>query len=358
MHFPHFFFLTSISVAAIKKKNGGREKRTNIQYKTSPIWSNFQNKYVDVEKFYLCWQKYPHRNRSIESQQPALAVCISFSSIPFGTARLSEAHSTGGCASSDMDEDAPGRNGNTVVSSTFFSDHNACWLWNGGLSLLLYTRTGQALMCIQSKLFFLGMPAAMQSKRKGKQALKWALKPSLRCSENKSLFAAKKKINWQRYRVSFFTVYPAYTRTFTLLCSSTNWHQLRHGSTRRLELLHGWPGRAPCSSLRLTRLDHLPSSTEVDTAWRRQDLPASLCSAGVWGQVPTGPAAPPQLSCGFPFLKVGAGHSAAAGWLGSVGQAFPITQPLLSSPPSSCKLLRSGVLFLYWAMCSITSSNK
>lgn len=33
----------------------------------------------------------------------------------------------------------------------------------------------------------------MQSKRKGKQALKWALKPSLRCSENKSLFCCQKK---------------------------------------------------------------------------------------------------------------------------------------------------------------------
>ena len=103
-------------------------------------------------------------------------------------------------------------------------------------------------MCILSKLSFLGMPAAMQSKRKGKQALKWALKPSLQCSENKSLFAAK-KINWQQYRVSLFTVSPAYTRTFTPLCSSTNWHQLRRGSTRCLELSHGGPGRAPGSSL-------------------------------------------------------------------------------------------------------------
>lgn len=184
---------------------------------------------MDVEKFYLCWQKYPQRNRSIGSQQPALAVCISFSSIPFGTARLSKAHSAGGCASSDMDEDAPGRNGNAVVSSTFFSDHNACWLWNGGLSLLLYTRTGQALMCIQSKLFFLGMPAAMQSKRKGKQALKWALKPSLWCSENKSLFAAKKKINWQRYSLFFHCIPCLHSHLYSVMFL----HKLTPAKTRQ-----------------------------------------------------------------------------------------------------------------------------
>lgn len=106
---------------------------------------------------------------------------------------LSKAQSAGGCDLADIDENAPRRNGTAIVSPTFFSDPDACWLWNGAVALLFYTYTGQALMCIQSKLFSLVMPAAMQSKRKGKQALKWALKPSLQCSENKSLFAAKKK---------------------------------------------------------------------------------------------------------------------------------------------------------------------
>lgn len=150
---------------------------------------------------------------------PALAVCISFGSIPFYVACLSKAQSASGCVLADRDEDATRRNGTAIVSSTFFSDPDACWLRNGAVALVLYTYTGQALMCIQSKLFSLVMPAAMQSKREGKQALIWALKPSLQCSENKSLFAAKKKkkrkINLQQYRGSFFTVSSACTHTFT-----------------------------------------------------------------------------------------------------------------------------------------------
>lgn len=97
---------------------------------------------------------------------------------------------------------------------------------------------------------------------------------------------------------------------------------------------------------------------EVDTARGRQHLPISLCSVGMQGWVPTGPAAPPGPSCGFPFPQAGFGHSAAMGWLGSFSQALPITEPLLFSPPSSCKLLRSWVLFFCWMMYSITSNNK
>jgi len=46
-------------------------------------------------------------------------------------------------------------------------------------------------MCVQSKLAFLGMPAAVQSEKKGKEVLKWTIKPSFWCSENKSLSVAK-----------------------------------------------------------------------------------------------------------------------------------------------------------------------
>lgn len=56
----------------------------------------------------------------------------------------------------------------------------------------------------------------MQSKRKGKQALKWALKPSLRCRENKSLLAAKKKKNQLAMVQSLFSLYALLTLTPSL----------------------------------------------------------------------------------------------------------------------------------------------
>lgn len=116
-----------------------------------------------------------------------------------------------------MDKDAPRRNGTAIVSSTFFSDPDACWVQNGAVALMLYTYTGQVLMCIQSKLFSLVMPAAMQSKRKGKQALKWALKPSLQCSKNKSLFAAKKKKSICSSIEALSSLYPLLTLALLLV---------------------------------------------------------------------------------------------------------------------------------------------
>lgn len=97
-----------------------------------------------------------------------------------------------------------------------------------------------------------------------------------------------------------------------------------------LALLHGWPGRASHSSTLLTRLDHSPSSMQVDMTWKWQDLPASICSVGAQGHVLIVPRAPAGAGCMFHFAQVGFGHSTAKGCLGSFGQALPSLSLCLS----------------------------
>lgn len=208
-----------------------------------------------------------------------------------------------------------------IVSSTFFSDPDACWLWNGAVALLFYTYTGQALMCIQSKLFSLVMPAAMQSKRKGKQALKWALKPSLQCSENKSLFAAKKKKKSICSSIeALSSLYSQLTLTLLLvmflhkLTPVQMWQHMLSGAItwlawESIPLLHSnspWP----------------PTFQHGGGGYGMRVARPS-CSAGAWGQVLIGSGAWAGAGCRFHFVQVGFGHSTAKGCLGSFGQAFP-----------------------------------
>lgn len=270
-----------------------------------------------------------------------------------------------------MDEDSPGRKGNTIVPLTFFSDPDACGLWNGGVSLLLYTRAGQDLMCFQSKLSFLGMPAAMRSKRKGKQTLKWVLKPSLWCSENKSLFAAKKKkkINWQWYSLSFHCIPCLHSHLYSirlfrkLTQVKTQQHTLSgaitwlaggssllvssHNSPRSPVFQHGGGygtgmARPPCIPL-LDQGVRPHAGQASGTALSRGRARSIRSTMGTWLRVP------------LPW--VGFGHSMAAGWL-RFGQGFPIIAPLPPSSPFSCKLHRSGALFFCWAIYNIKSNNK
>lgn len=239
------------------------------------------------------------------------SVSLHFTQLLSILAGLSEAHGAGCCASAATDEDTSGRNGKTSTPSAFFSNSDVCLPWRSTWRYhFCFDDVGQSLVCVQSKLAYLGMPAAMQNKRKGKQALKWALKLSSWCSENKSHFAAKKKkkINWQQYSISLFPVSFAFTHTFALLCFPTNWHQLRRSSTCQMELPQGWPSRAPCSSCLTPGCGHLPCSAGMETG---SEL-----------------AAPPLLLLGHQDRA----HSAVRA---DSSQAFPITAPALSSPPSS-----------------------
>lgn len=82
MHFPHFFFL-GVSWLKKKLKNGGREKRANIQYKISRLLdqiSTFSGKSTHSET--------GHSDPNNQIQQ--------FNSIPFSVAHPSEAHSADG----------------------------------------------------------------------------------------------------------------------------------------------------------------------------------------------------------------------------------------------------------------------
>lgn len=134
----------------------------------------------------------------------------------------------------------------------------------------------------------------------------------------------KKIINWQQYSISLFPVSSACTHTFALLCFPTNRHQLRRSSTCQMELPRGWPGRAPCSSRLTPGCRHLPCSTGMEMG--------------------SGLAAHPLLLLGHQDRA----HSAVRA---DLSQAFPITAPSLSSPPSSlaactapCAALCSPVL--------------
>lgn len=182
----------------------------------------------------------------------------------------------------------------------------------------------------------------------------------------KASLLPKKKISIGSGTASLFTVSPACTHTFTPLGCSTNWHKTQqHRSSGAITWLAG--GRflllsshnSPWSpvfqhgggySTGMARPLHIPlldqgvrprASQASGTASSRGRAHSIHSTMGTWLRVP------------LPW--VGFGHSMAASWLGSFGQAFPIIVPLLSS---SCKLHRSGALFFWWVIYNIKSNNK
>lgn len=126
-------------------------------------------------------------------------------------------------------------------SLALFYHPSASWLWNSDMPLLFYRRWLMFNVC-SKQAGFLGHASCSAEWKKGKEALKWTIKPSLQCSENKSLSVAKKKNQLAVVQKLSFPCIPCLDSHLLLYYSSTNWYQLEHGNTCQMEALWGWPG--------------------------------------------------------------------------------------------------------------------
>lgn len=279
------------------------------------------------------------------------SVSLHFTQLLSILAGLSEAHGAGCCASAATDEDTSGRNGKTSTPSAFFSNPDVCLPWRSTWRYhFCFDDVGQSLVCVQSKLAYLGMPAAMQNKRKGKQALKWALKLSSWCSENKSHFAAKKKKKNQLAAVQYLS-FPCILCFHSHLCSVMLSHKLTPVKTQQHLPNGAATGLAQQSSLLLLSHTWLRSPS---LQCRHGDGLGAGCTspppAGASGQSPQccqgwlKPSISHHCTCTFlPSLILGCMHSPCAALCPTVlvkPSRFLGTGP--QAPTLNCSLCHTG----------------